>query len=380
MKCQVLGCVLFCLITAALPVFSQQGAASGAAAEVEAGVGALRVGNFPAAEHHFESALKIDPGLAEVRANLGLAFYADHRYQQAIPEFRQALKQNPSLQTARSFLPLSLAAIGDCGQAITGLSSEFDSTANTKLRRVAGLSLLNCRMQTGDNIGATETAAKLLAGYPDDPDVLYTTGQLYTKLSNLVYLRLTKVAPHSARSYQLMASVAAADGNWKGAINAYRRALQIDPSLEGVHLQIAILLLTHSEQPGAWQDAMVELRDELRIDPTSAEANYEIGEAYRKHNQLNQAVAALSRSLQLDPSAVPARIALAKALRSLGKDREALLSLEPAQKTAPDDPDIHFLLAQLYRELGRTAEARTQLQAFEHLQKAGGTQTPNPEQ
>jgi tetratricopeptide (TPR) repeat protein len=378
MKRQVAVCALFCFLAAALPVFAQQ-AGAGIAAEVQAGVAALKHGDFPAAEQQFQAALKVDPSLAEVRANLGLAFYADHQYQQAIPEFQQALKQNPSLQTARSFLPLSFAAIGDCRDATPGLSREFDSTANPKLRRVAGLSLLNCGMESGDNATATETATQLLASYPDDPDVLYAAGQLYTKLSNMVYLRLTKVAPHSARSYQLMASVAAVDGNWRGAINAYRQALRIDPSLQGAHLEIAVLLLTHSQNPGAWQQALTELREELRINPANAEAEYEVGEVYRKHNQLNQAVAALNRSLDLDPSAVPTRIALAKALRSLGKQREALASLEPAQRTAPDDPDVHFLLAQLYRELGRNPEARSQMQAFERLQKAGRGKSLNPE-
>jgi tetratricopeptide (TPR) repeat protein len=375
MKRLVAGCALFCFLAASVPLFSQQ---AGVSAEVQAGVAALRQGDFASAEQHFETALKTDPGLAEVRANLGLAFYADHRYPQAISQFREALKQNPALQTAKSLLPLSLAAAGDCREAVPDLGREFDSTSNARLRRVVGLSLLRCQLQTGDNTAATEIAAKLVANYPDDPDVLYTAGQLYTKLSNLVYLRLMKVAPHSARTCQLTASVEAADGNWRGAISAYRQALQIDPNLEGAHLQVAILILSHSQQPGAWQQALAELRDELRIDPTNAEADYEIGEVYRKHNRLNQAVAALDRSLQFDPAAVPTRISLAKALRSLGKKREALANLEPAQKTAPNDPDIHFLLAQLYRELGRNAEARAQMELFERLQKAGGAESANP--
>ncbi|HTV56575.1 MAG TPA: tetratricopeptide repeat protein [Terriglobia bacterium] len=375
MKRHLVVCVLFCFLAVSVPLFSQQ---AGVSAEVQAGVAALRQGDLASAEQHFETALKTDPGLAEVRANLALAFYADHRYQQAISQFREALKQNPSLQTAKFFLPLSLAAIGDCSEAMPGLIQEFDSSANPRLQRVLGLSLLKCRMQSGDNVGASETAAKLLASYPDDPDVLYTAGQLYTRLSNLVYLRLMKVAPNSARTRQLTASVAAADGNWRGAISAYRQALQIDPNLEGAHLQIAILILTHSQQPGAWTQALAELKDELRIDPTNAEAYYEIGEVYRKHNQLNQAVAALDRSLQFDPAAVPTRISLAKALRSMGKKREALASLEPAQKTAPDDPDIHFLLAQLYRELGRNAEAHAQIELFQRLQKAAGAKSANP--
>lgn len=330
----------------------------------------MKQGNFAVAEQHFKAALKMDPGLTEVRASLGLAYYANHQYLQAIPQFREALKQNPNLQMAKSFLPLSLAAVGNCQEAVPGLSREFASTSNPRLRRVAGLSLLRCRMQTGDGSNAATTASKLVTLYPDDPDVLYAAGQLYTRLSNELYMRLMKVAPHSARTYQVMASVAAASGNWKGAIESYQKALHADPELQGAHLQIAILMLVNSHQPDAWQQAIAELKEELKIDPTSAEAEYEMGEAYRKHDHMDQAVAAFKRSLQLDPNAVPTRIGLAKALQSLGQKQEALDALIPAQRAAPNNPDVHFLLAQLYRALGRPAEARAQIETFQRLQKA----------
>jgi tetratricopeptide (TPR) repeat protein len=369
MKRHIAGCVLFFFLVAPFPGFSQEPSAA-VRGEVQEGVAALKHGDFAAAEQHFNAALKMDPSLAEVRANLGLAYYAGHQFQLAIPQFREALRQNPNLQTAKSFLPLSLAAVADCRQAVPLLSTEFNSSSNAKLRRVTGLSLLKCRMQTGDEAGATDAATKLVSAYPDDPDVLYVAGQLYGRLSNQLYSRLISVDPHSARSYQVMASVAASDGNWKRAIDAYRRALQVDPALQGPHLQIAILMLTHSPDPNAWKQALVELNDELKLNPSSSEAEYEMGETYRKHDLLKQAVAAFQRSLQLDPSAVPTRIGIAKALRSLGKKQDALAALEPARKVAPNDPDVHFLLASLYRDLGRTAEARSEMQAFERLQKS----------
>jgi tetratricopeptide (TPR) repeat protein len=339
-------------------------------AEVQQGLAALRQGNFASAEHHFAAALKLDPNLPEVRADLGLAYYADHQYARAIPEFQAALRQNASLQTAKSFLPLSLAATGHCEQAIPGLDHEFSNNPNLKLRRVLGLSLEKCLIESGKQAQADAAAQKLLAEYPNDPDVLYTAGELYGKLSSQIYLKLMKVAPHSARTYQVMASVAATDGNWKRAIEADRQALRIDPGLEGAHLQIAILLLTHSPDPKAWRQALVELNDELKINPLSAEAVYEMGEVYRKHGELNQAVETFQRALQLDPAAVPTRIGLAKALFSLGKKQEALAALEPARQAAPDDPDVHFLLASIDRSLGHTAEAQSEMQAFERLQRS----------
>ena len=377
MKRDVAGCVLFLFLLGA-PVLAGQAPASvetrsAVQAEVQQGLDALRSGNFAAAEQHLSAALKIDPTLAEVRANLGLAYYADRQYGQAVSEFQQALRRDSSLATATLFLPLSQAAAGECAAAIPGLKREFAAGSDPKMRRVLGLSLERCLIGAGKPMEADQVAQKLLAGYPDDPDVLFAAGQLYGKLSSEIYLRLMKVAPNSARSYQVMGSVAATDGNWKGAIDAYRHALELEPGLQGIHGQIATLLLTHSPDPDAWRQALTELDQELKVDPTSAEAQYEIGEVYRKHDQLDQAIPAFRRTLQLDPNAVPARLGLAKALRQLGRKQEALEALEPARSTAPDDPDVHFLLAQIYRDLGRTTEAQKETAAFQHLQK-----TPNP--
>jgi|YelNatPaOPRAMG01_1025707.scaffolds.fasta_scaffold40259_2 tetratricopeptide (TPR) repeat protein len=369
MKSRVTKSLLLSLLLVATQVFPHQVDRT-AASEAQAGALALKQGDITAAEQHFKAALKIDPTLAEVRANLGLAYYAEHNYQLAISQFRAALKQDPALQTPKAFLPLSLAAAGNCKEAMSDLSREFDFTSSKRLRRMVGLSLVRCRMQTGDSTDAVELVARLEADYPNDPDVLYVAGQLYGRLSNEAYMRLTKVAPHSARTYQVMASVAAANGDWQDAIGAYRQALRVDPELPDAHLQIAILMLTHSHKPDSWQEAVAELKEELKVDPASAQAEYEIGEAYRKHGRMNEAVEAFDRSLQLDPAAVPTRIGLAKALQTLGKKQEAIDTLLVAKETAPGDPDVHFLLAQLYRAVGQQAEARSELEAFERLKKS----------
>jgi len=361
---RVAGCVLFLFLLPSL-AFPQGPEVQG---EVQQGMEALRHGNLAAAEQHLSAALKIDPSLAEVHANLGLAYYADHQYPQAIGEFQEALRRDRALETAKSFLPLSMAAMGDCAEALPGLEREFASNSDPKLRRVLGLSLERCSMGAGKEAEADQAAQKLLAAYPDDPDVLFAAGQLYGRLSSETYLKLIKVAPNSARAYQVMGSVAASDGNWKAAIDAYRHALKLEPTLQGAHLQIAVLTLTHSQEPDAWRQALVDLNEELKVDPTSAQAEYEIGEIYRKHAQLEQAVPAFRRALQLDPAAVPARLGLAKALRQLDRKREALEALEPARDS--DDPGVHFLLAQIYRDLGRAAEAQDEEAKFKKLQPA----------
>jgi tetratricopeptide (TPR) repeat protein len=340
--------------------------------EVQQGLDALQRGDFAAAEQHLSAALKADPSLpnaAEVEANLGLAYYAGQQYPQAIQAFQIALKRDPSVETARGFLPVSQAAAGDCAQAAAGLEREFASNSDVKLRRLLGLSLERCAAEDGNKTKAVEVTQKLLEAFPDDPDVLFTAGQLYGQLSSEANLKLMKVAPNSPRTYQLMASVAASDGNWQGAIDAYRKALRLEPGLQGAHLQIAVLMLMHSPDPNAWHQALEELQTELKNDPSSAEAEYEIGEAYRKHEQLEPAVAAFHKALDLDPNSVQTRLGLAKALRELGRKPEALAALEPARASAPNNPDVHFVLAQIYRDLGQAAEAQKEMAAFERTRQ-----------
>ena len=362
----IAGCCVWLAFAPPVPAQQPSGPAQ---AEAQRGLEALQRSDFAAAEQHLSRALSADPSLAEVRANLGLAYYADHKYAEAVEAFQQALKQNASLSTAQAFLPLSLAGLSRCDEAVPGLRQEFSSNPDLKLRRVLGLSLQRCLFDAGKQAEADQVTQELLAKYPDDVDVLYEAGQIYGKLSSQIYLRLMEVAPHTARGYQLTGEVAATEGNWQGAIDAYRQALKLEPGLSGLHLRIAVLMLEHSPDPDAWKQALEELNTELRINPRNPEAEYEIGEAYRKHGDLEQAMPAFRRALRLEPKFVEACIGLAKALRQQKQTQEALAVLEPARDSKPPNPAVHFLLAQLYRDAGRIADAEKEDAAFKQLQK-----------
>jgi tetratricopeptide (TPR) repeat protein len=364
----LLGFASCCLLLAPNWSLVAQRVPQAVEADVREGTAALERSDFASAEQRFSRALEAAPNLSQVRANLGLAYYADHKYPQAVDSFQLALRQDPSLQIPRTFLPLSLAALNRCDDAASGLRAEFARNPDVKLRRVIGLSLQHCLLQRGDQAEADQVMQKLLAQYPDDMDVLFEAGQMYAKLSSQVYLHLMKIAPRSARGYQVMGEVSAAEGNWEGAMDSYRKALKLDPGLPGAHLRLAVLLLQHSQDPDAWRQALDELNIELKLDPNNSEAEYETGEAYRKHGDPQHAVAAFRQALRFRPDFVEARLALAKVYRQEGSRQEALSTLEPARQSAPENAAVHFLLAQLYRDLGRAAEAQREEETFRRLQ------------
>ena len=341
--------------------------------EVHQGKLAFQKNDFKSAEEHFAKALKADPGLVEVRSLLARACYYDHKYSQAIQQYRKVVQSKPSIQGVEPYRSLSMAAIGECTQAIPGLKSEFDSKLAPDLRRVVGLSLQGCLQNKGDVVEADTVTRQLLELFPKDPDVLYQAGQMYGKLSSSLYLRLVKVAPHSARGYQVLGDAAASDGRWKDAIAAYRKATQADPSIPDIHFHLAVLLAQYSSEPDAWKEALDELNKEIAIAPRNPTAEYEIAMIWHKHNQADKAVAALRRALDVAPSFVEGRLALAKMLSEQNQKREALQVLEPALKTAPNNPSVRYMLARLYMQLGQTAAAKREEAAFQRLrQKSNG--------
>lgn len=361
---------LLCVPMIALGQQSLKTAPAAVRAAVAQGDQALQHSRFPEAEAAFHKALELDPNLTEVRANLGLAYYAGHQYQQAVATFQQVEKEQPGLRAPHAFLPLSLAALGRCREAVPGLKHEFPAYPDRQLRRVLGLSLQRCLEATGDQAALLDVTAQLTRQYPQDVDVLYESGRIYGQLSSELYLRILKAAPHSPRGYQLTGQVLASEGKWQEAIQSDRKALEMAPAMPGLHLQIATLLLTNSTDPNAWQQGVNELQQELQIAPDSAAAEYELGEVWRKHGQPDQAQKALQEALRLDPALVDARISLAKLLRQQRQAQHAIAVLKPARIAQPGNAEVHFLLAQLYRDLGQPDAARAEMQAFQHLQPA----------
>ena len=70
----------------------------------EAGQSALAQGRYAEAESAFEKLRDLEPGVAEVHANLGAIYFQERKYDKAIPALRQAIKLKPSLSKAGTLL------------------------------------------------------------------------------------------------------------------------------------------------------------------------------------------------------------------------------------------------------------------------------------
>ena len=336
---------------------------------------ALRRGDSAGAIQGFEKLTKLAPGVAEFHANLGMAYYSAGRFREAIATCRQALKLKPSLTATRYFLGLSLAESGQCGEALPYLEKDYPRLPDPQLKRVMGIDALRCAMTMGQPDKAVDFARWLNRDFPDNPDVLYLSAVLYSELSTRASQRLLQTAPGSYQAHQFNAEVMEYQGKVGDAIEEYRKVLTLNPNAPGIHYRLGSLLLAGERGPTTLDAARREFEAELRIDPESAVAEYQLAEMARQSRQWDQAIEHFRHAAGLDSKFDNALIGLGKSLVSANRAAEAIEPLEAAVKLAPDNPVAHYQLSFAYRRLGREEEAKQELALYrdthEKLLRAG---------
>ena len=311
---------------------------------------------------------ELSPDTAEVHAKLGLIYYLQGQFHDAVPSFRLALGLKPGLPNVDALLAISLAGIGKYSEALPGLEKGFADPANGDVRRLIGLELQRTYVALGRDHGAGRIVAELEEHYPNDPEVLYHTGRFHADRATAAMQRLLDVAPDSVWGHQASGDALESLGNHELAIVEYRKALGKQPGQPGVHYSIARAIQSSAGAAGTEDDAMDAYRQELRIDPSNAMAAYELGEVLRKRSQLAEAREFFEQAVTHRPEFGLGRIGLGRVLRELEEPGQARPHLEAAVRIAPDSEVARYQLALVYRALGELAAAEREMQAFQRLQ------------
>lgn len=333
---------------------------------------ALAEQRYADAERAYEALRQLQPATAEVHARLGLIFFQQGKFANAIDPLRRALTLKPALPNIGTLLAMSLSEIGRHQEALPALEKGFHApTADMALRRMAGLHLLRSTTELGRDSRAAAVALELSGLFPDDAEVLYHTGRTFGNYAYLQTVRLARVAPDSAWLHQAAGEANESQGLLDEALREYRQVLAVAPQRPGLHARIGRVLLAKAGQArgdaGAEAEAMKEFEAELRIDPTSATAAYEMGEIQRKGGQLDAAAASFRRAVDAYPAFEEALVGLGRTLVAAGHADAALPWLQKAAAIDPHDEVAFYQMAQAHRALGQDAAQQTALAAFERL-------------
>ncbi len=334
----------------------------------------LAAGQYADAEKSYQKVVQLDPGAAEAHARLGVIYFQQKKFEQAASSLQQALKLKPSLPKLDTLLAMSLSELGQYDQALPGLEKGFRQSTDPPVKRMCGLQLERAYTGLGRDEKAVEVALELNRLYPDDPEVLYHTGQLFGNFAFLTAQKLAEVAPNSIWRHQAAAEEWESQGSYELAIDEYRAVLTLDPRRPGIHYRLGRTLLaraakTNSSQQTDSQAALQEFTRELELDPTNANAAYELGEAHRGHGETDEAKKYFELALKYYPDFVQANLGLAAVLLREGDAAGAKVHAQKAIAASPQNDVAWYRLFQAERALGDTPGEQEALAEFQQLRQ-----------
>jgi tetratricopeptide (TPR) repeat protein len=337
---------------------------------VKDGERALTDGRYADAQQAYETLRQLTPATPEVHARLGLIYFQQGKFTEAIPPLREALRLKPGLPKVDALLAMSLSELGKYEEALPGLKTAFSQSADTVLRRMAGLHLQRTYTGLGRDQDAVDVALRLARLYPDDPEVLYHSGRLFANFAYLQTMKLATVAPESVWLHQAAGEANESQGLYDAALREYRDVIAAAPRRPGIRFRIGRVLLARAKTDGSINDVVAARKafeDELMLDATNANAAYELGEMNRAAGDLEAARRRFEQAVGHYPDFEEALVGLGRTLISLARPAEALRFLQAAVRVNSDSEVALYQIAQAYRAMG---DAASQQRALEDFNKA----------
>ena len=321
------------------------------------------------AAKEFNAVLALDPKNAEAYANLGVIAFFQREYQKASQYFRKALAIDPSLAKTQALLGISQKRLGD-PSASALLEKSFQKLKDKQLRLQVGMELAGLYDQQGDP-GATACVMRSLVDLdPDNVDVLFMAQRVYSELADDTLNKLAVLAPGSGRMQQVIAERLVNGGDLQGAIDHYKKALQIDPHLPGVNFELGEAILQSSPVDAENQaQAQKEFAAAVAVDGDTAKTECEFGSMSLSQSHLDQAFQHYQRAYRLNPNEVQAQMGLAKLLMMQEKPQEAIKYLRMAVQSDPLNGTAHYQLGTAYRRLQMTDMADKEVLLFQEIKK-----------
>jgi tetratricopeptide (TPR) repeat protein len=312
----------------------------------------------------FKAIVALDPKNVDALGNLGVIYFFASDYASAIPNLRTAVSLKPGLWKIQALLGIAEHRTGQLDQARADLEQAFPNLTEKNVQIQTGMEMVDLYSSQGELDKAATVVSKLREIEPEDEALLYTAYRLYSDLAQEAILDLTLVNPNSARLHQAIAHELAKRGDSAGAIENYRAALKADPTLPGLHFELAEMLSTVNT-PDALSEAQREYQAALAVNPSDAQAEVRLGDIAAKANDLVAAQQQYESALKFQPSNADALVGLARVYSSKNQPDKAAPLLEKAVQSDPTSSLAHFRLSTAYRQLGRTADSQRELDQYQ---------------
>jgi tetratricopeptide (TPR) repeat protein len=213
-------------------------------------------------------ALRINPGDVSAHTDLGLCLNQLGRTDEAIAQYREAIRLNPKLAEPHNDLGTCLVRIpGRLGDAIEQFREAAGLAPDYAEARINLGNALLAEGRVEECVAQYEDALRINPGYAEGHNdlgnaLLRVPGRLDDAIAQ--YGQALRINPDYAEAHNNLGNALNSKDRAADAVAQYEQALRLKPGVAGFHLNLAVTLL---RLPGRVDEAVVQLREVLRLDP-----------------------------------------------------------------------------------------------------------------
>ena len=208
-------------------------------------------------------------------------------------------------------------------------------------------------------------AAPALAQSPPQAETRFSTGVMHLRegrvdLALEEFKRAAKEDPKNPYFQKGLGLAYAAKRQWKDAIEAFRKALELNPYYVDVRNDLAAALIGSGDREAGKKEFLGAFSDPTNPTPEISARN--LGQAYLEEKNYPEAINWFRTSLNRNKDYPDPYLGLADSLVGLGKVDEAVVQLEKGVAAIPGDPALLLALGQALYKAGRFSESRERLE------------------
>ncbi len=300
------------------------------------GVSLAKKEDFAGAVQAYRRALAIDARLPHLYLNLGLAYFKQGQFRDALA----ALQNEPGSDQTVTLIGMSHFGLHEYKKAAEILQPlATQHPENGEL----GYLLAKCYLWAGEREQALEMFRKLLERDPDSAPVHMLMGEAYD-----------------------------AGDRENEATAEFEAAVKAAPTLPDTHFGLGYLYWKQKRYDEAEREFREELKNNAEYPPDVA---YLGDILLRDEKRKAEAFETLKHAEALDKDAHVVHQDLGIYYQDAKQFDLALMEFQESVRTAPDNYDAHYRLARIYRQLGNTAEAEKEFAIVQKMHEKKNEET-----
>ncbi|KAK7872292.1 hypothetical protein R5R35_012135 [Gryllus longicercus] len=306
-------------------------------------------GQLQEALENYRHAVRLKPDFIDGYINLAAALVAAGDMEQAVQAYVTALQYNPDLYCVRSDLGNLLKALGRLDEA----KACYLKAIETRPDFAVAWSNLGCVFNAQGEIWlAIHHFEKAVALDPNFLDAYINLGNVLKEArifdrAVAAYLRALNLSPNNAVVHGNLACVYYEQGLIDLAIDTYRRAIELQPNFPDAYCNLANAL----KEKGQVVEAEECYNTALRLCPTHADSLNNLANIKREQGYIEEATRLYLKALEVFPEFAAAHSNLASVLQQQGKLNEALMHYKEAIRIQPTFADAYSNMGNTLKEM-----------------------------